>query len=295
MKDVSIIIPTYNRPDDLDVVLPFYFQDEVLEIIIIDDGSKLSYNDVIEKYIKCAPCNIIYHRNSTNMGAGASRNIGILLSKGKYILWGEDDAYLSPDYVQVLRSKIVGKQVLFGSIYYGIHPTMSEKAKEEIVKKQQSSNKYLFDYDLLEGYYRLETKNDVIVPWGHALLMVEKKAYEGVEYYEGYKVNGYREETDAQVQITRKGYDIIYTANTCCYHFPAKNKKGGQHSSNVLKFELYKIINNNIFLDRHFDFLSNKYELNNKRITLKIRFAKNIICIMLDRILTKLKREITTK
>lgn len=289
MKDVSIIIPTYNRPDDLDCVLPYYVnQPDVLEVIIVDDGSSLSYNEVIDKYKKMAKVNIVYHRNETNLGAGAGRNIGLSLTNGRYILWGEDDAFLSENYVRVLKNKIKEKEIVFGSIYYGIHPTMCADEQKKIIRSQQCSDRKLFDYENLEGYYRLKTETDVKVPWGHALLMTTKEAYTGIRYYEGYKVNGYREETDAQVQISKRGYSIIYTSETCCYHFPARNSNGGQHSSRILKYELYKIINNNIFLDRHYDFFKESFPNLRSKLAYKYSFAKMVFTSLTKRLYNKI-------
>lgn len=291
MRDVSIIIPSYNRADDLDLVLPYYLnQEDVKEIIIVDDGSSMPYKPIIDKYANKTDVELIYHKNECNMGAGAGRNIGLSLASGKYILWGEDDAFLAENYISVLKKKIDGKKVLFGSIYYGIYPNMSERQKNAVVLQQKNARKELFEYSLLEGYYRLETKSDVEVPWGHALLMVEKKAYDNVKYYEGYKVNGYREETDAQIQISKAGYSIIYTSDTCCYHFPAKNSKGGQHAANFVKFEHYKIINNDLFLNRHYEYIKTKFGLTQSLNATKRAFRKNEVFALCEKTFRKLGR-----
>lgn len=291
MKDVSIIIPTYNRPDDLACVLPYYLcQKDILEIIIVDDCSKLSYNNVIEKYKNETAVQIIYHRNDKNLGAAGGRNVGLSLAKGDFVLWGEDDAYLKPDYVEILKNKINGHKILFGSIFYGIHPDMDDKQKINLVEAQKNSPKPLFDYNLLEGYYRLDTTEDTMVPWGHALLLAPKEAYKNVRYFEDYKVNGYREETDAQVQMTKNGYDIIYTSDTCCYHFPALNKNGGQHSSKMLKYELYKVINNNIFISRHYSFLKYRYHMKNSETKTKCIYIYAVVRSLFFRAEGKIKR-----
>ena len=294
MRDVSIIIPTYNRPDDIASVLPYYLsQDDVLEIIIIDDGSSLSYENVIAKFSKDKTISIVYHKNRINMGAAASRNKGLELSRGTYVLWGEDDAYLSSNYVKTLKSKIQNNNLIaFGSIFYGIHPSMSETERQAIIAKQLASSNKLFNYELLEGYYRLNTGKDIFVPWAHALLLANKNAYNNVTYYEGYKVNGYREETDAQVQMTKNGYKILYTPDTCCYHFPARNEKGGQHSSSVLRYEFYKILNNNIFLNRHYSFLAKEYNLQCPKGCLKWKFAMNTIHSLVNRLINKCRRHL---
>lgn len=270
MVFISVIIPSYNRKKELDQVLDsYYLQKSVGEVIIIDDCSKEDYLSIIKKYRKkYKHIRTIYYRNKTNMGAGASRNIGIKLATGKWILWGEDDAFLALDYTKILLETVNNKTVAFGSIYYGITPEISEKEKKRIIMQQQKENKKLFNYDTFESYYRVKSKKKQ-VPFGHALILLERAAYDDVSYYEGYKVNGLREETDAQIQLLKKGYRIVYDSNTCCYHFPTR-KRGGQHTANKIKYDFYMIKNNNIFWDRHYDFLKKKYNLKRSKISYKL-------------------------
>ncbi len=293
MKDVSIIIPTYNRPEVLEMVLPYYFmQEDILEIIIVDDGSNLSYEKIIQQYHSHPSINFIYHKNIKNGGAAYSRNIGISLASGKYILWGEDDAFLAQDYVKVLKEKMSEKKIVFGSIYYGILPEMDRKIIDNSIRSQQSAKKELFNFKNFEAYYRLKTENDIEVPWGHALIMLPRKAYDNVKYFEGYEVNGYREETDAQVQMTQNGYSIIYTSETCCYHLPSNNQKGGQHNSGIIIFEYYKFKNNNIFLNRHYDFLKKRYKLEHSITWRKVRYLQMQLVSLFIRCFNKIKRKV---
>ncbi|MBR4237555.1 glycosyltransferase family 2 protein [bacterium] len=273
--ELSIIIPTFNRPDTLALVLDSYaIQYGLKEIIIVDDASTLSYEKTLEGFKQKYPAlSIVYHKNTKNMGAGASRNIGLSIAKGNYILWGEDDAFLSDDYSFVLFNKIQGeKKACFGSIFYGILPAMDKNEVDSAIQIQSKINKPVFDYRTLEGYYRFKNIDDSFVPWGHALIMVPREGYENVTYFEGYKVNGYREETDAQVQLIKEGYMIQYTSHTSCFHFPSINKNGGQHSKNRFKYEYYKIKNNNLFLKRHFSFLKRQYQLKGTRKSYEFRF-----------------------
>lgn len=293
-NSVSVIIPTYNRPKTLMRVIESYIkQSYVQELIIIDDGSTKKYSEVlneVEKLIEIKNIRLIYKKNGVKRGAAYCRNLGISLANCEYILWGEDDAFLSDNYVSLLMEKGDDQDIVFGSIYYDITPEMTYEEKEEIMIKQQNVNKPIFDYDIFEGYYRRSTNGFKSVPFGHALILVPKCAYRNVEYFEAYKVNGYREESDAQVQMVKNGYRILYHPKAISFHFPRKQiENGGQHNSSILRHELYKILNNNKFLDRHYDFFNKEYRLNISKFKMKVMFMMNIIKTLRARIVRKIK------
>ena len=92
---VSVIIPAYNAsqylPKCLDSVL---IQNVDAEIIVIDDGSSDQIRQVIEKYQSCPQ--LRYVRNKENIGAAASRNLGVNMSEGKYVAFLDADDWWEP-------------------------------------------------------------------------------------------------------------------------------------------------------------------------------------------------------
>jgi glycosyltransferase involved in cell wall biosynthesis len=95
--DVSIVIPTYNRPNSLRRLLNSIkaqtFQE--FEIIVVNDCSldRSAYDQVIKEYR--AGATIQYLVNARRSGAPKSRNRGILAAQGKYLaLVDDDDAWL---------------------------------------------------------------------------------------------------------------------------------------------------------------------------------------------------------
>jgi len=102
MNLVSIIIPTYNRPDYLDRLLKSIKMQTFknFEVIIIDDSSpqKSGYRKVIENYSRSIT--ICYYRNNINRGAQYCRNRGISLSKCKYIAFVDDDDEWLPNKLE---------------------------------------------------------------------------------------------------------------------------------------------------------------------------------------------------
>ena len=292
-KEVSIIIPTYNRSKTLRIVIDSYLEQESLqELIVIDDHSKDNYsnlNEYISKKCEKKGIKYIYIKNNKNLGAARTRNVGIESASGKYILWGEDDAFISKHYLKKLMTINSEKKIVLGSIYYNINKEASNIEEEK--RKQTNVEKELFNYKTLEGYYRLKIKNQKKIPFGHALILVPRVAYTNIKYYD-YKGNGYREESDAQVQMLKEGYTIAYLSDAECYHLDRNQieENSGQHQSNIFKYEFYKVLNNWIFLKRHFNFLKKEFKLPGSVLTMELIYVKEVIKIIIVKTLKKINK-----
>lgn len=281
-KFISVIIPTYNRCNILNEVLHSYiYQKNVKEIVIIDDNSTENYRNLVNYYQDLCykeNINFIYYKNGSNVGAAGCRNIGIKLCNFEYILWGEDDAFLNSDYTEVLLEKIDDKSIIFGSIYYNITISDSIEDRENKIKSQQKLNKKIFDFKYIEGYYRKKYNGLFKVPFGHSIILVPKKAYNNVEYFTDYKVNGYREESDGQIQMYNFGINIFYSSDTMCFHYPRKMTiGGGQHKHNYLKKEIYKVINNYKFINRNHEIIKEHFLVNKSKFILNLMFIFKIV------------------
>lgn len=91
---ISVVIPTYKRPDLLERLLNSIFSQTMPpdEIIIVDDHSCMDkeYINLVSEKKKIFK-NIFYIKNEFNRGAPASRNIGIKKSKSEWIAIVDDD------------------------------------------------------------------------------------------------------------------------------------------------------------------------------------------------------------
>ncbi len=99
MPSISLIIPTYNRYDDLSICILSILKQTRLpdELIIIDDGEL----DNIPHKADCEKSGIqvIYHKKDSP-GLTASRNCGVRLAKHTLIFFLDDDVELFPEYIQ---------------------------------------------------------------------------------------------------------------------------------------------------------------------------------------------------
>jgi glycosyltransferase involved in cell wall biosynthesis len=91
---LSVIIPTYNRKDILRKTLAAYCSqsapEEILEILVVDDGSTDGTDSVVAQSCEGSPIPIRYLRQD-NRGAASARNHGIREARGEIVLFGDDD------------------------------------------------------------------------------------------------------------------------------------------------------------------------------------------------------------
>lgn len=102
----SFIIPVYNRPEEIDellqslVLLDF---DTTFEVVIIEDGSSVKCEDVIEKYKEKLDISYFFKPNS---GPGDSRNYGMQHAKGEYFLILDSDCILPSNYLKEVEKSL---------------------------------------------------------------------------------------------------------------------------------------------------------------------------------------------
>ncbi|RKS50755.1 cellulose synthase/poly-beta-1,6-N-acetylglucosamine synthase-like glycosyltransferase [Gillisia mitskevichiae] len=97
--EYSFIIPVYNRPDEIRELLESMQDLDFnghFEIVIVEDGSSISSEEVIEDFK--GKLNISYYYKE-NTGPGDSRNYGMKLAKGNYFLILDSDVLLPKNYL----------------------------------------------------------------------------------------------------------------------------------------------------------------------------------------------------
>ncbi|MEO8325327.1 MAG: glycosyltransferase family 2 protein, partial [Nitrospirota bacterium] len=118
MPRVSVIIPTYRRPDFLrraiGSVLTQTFED--FELLIVDDASPDNTGQVVKGI---ADERIRYCRNEINKGGAASRNRGIKEAQSPYIAFLDDDDEWLPQKLALQVELLDQSPPKVGGIYTG--------------------------------------------------------------------------------------------------------------------------------------------------------------------------------
>ena len=102
----SLIIPVFNRPQEIDELLSSLISQNFqkpFEVVIIEDGSSISCQDVVERYKYNLDISYYYKYNS---GPGDSRNFGMLKAKGDYFIIFDSDCIIPPDYLTEVEKEL---------------------------------------------------------------------------------------------------------------------------------------------------------------------------------------------
>ena len=101
----SIIIPVYNRPDEIQELLQSLqrqtFQD--FEVIIVEDGSSKLSEKVSRDFMGRLNIKYFYKENT---GPGLSRNYGMQRASGNYFIILDSDVIVPENYMEIAHQKL---------------------------------------------------------------------------------------------------------------------------------------------------------------------------------------------
>ncbi|MBQ8949211.1 MAG: glycosyltransferase [Prevotella sp.] len=102
----SIIVPVYNRPDEVDELLQSLCDQTAkdFEVLIVEDGSQRDCKAVVDKYGDRLDVKYFMKQNS---GPGQSRNYGAERASGEYLLILDSDVVLPTGYLEAVDRSII--------------------------------------------------------------------------------------------------------------------------------------------------------------------------------------------
>jgi glycosyltransferase involved in cell wall biosynthesis len=101
----SIIVPVFNRPDEVDELLESLSSQTLkdFEVVIVEDGSQIPCKDVCDKYANILDLHYYFKENS---GPGQSRNYGVERAQGEYVIILDSDAVTPPGFMQAIDDEL---------------------------------------------------------------------------------------------------------------------------------------------------------------------------------------------
>ncbi|MBN2016604.1 MAG: glycosyltransferase [Candidatus Cloacimonetes bacterium] len=102
---VSIIVPAYNRAEEIDEFLSSFEKQtkKNFEVIVVDDGSTDSTNQVIEDHSPNLDLRYFFQQNK---GPGAARNLGMEKAKGTIFVFIDSDCTVPENYIENLSQHL---------------------------------------------------------------------------------------------------------------------------------------------------------------------------------------------
>jgi glycosyltransferase involved in cell wall biosynthesis len=99
----SIIIPLYNRPQEIDELLSTLCKQTYtqFEVLVIEDGSVKDAKAIVEKYANQLD---VKYFVKPNTGQGFSRNFGFERAKGDYFIIFDSDILVPEDYLEIVKN-----------------------------------------------------------------------------------------------------------------------------------------------------------------------------------------------
>lgn len=120
---VSVIIPTYNRAEDLDRCLKS-LQGQTyknFEVLVCDDGSTDNTKEIVEKYDSILP--IKYIKDENFGGPARPRNSGIKKAKGNAVAFLDSDDWWYPNKLEVSLKYLEKYDLVYHNLdkYYSVN------------------------------------------------------------------------------------------------------------------------------------------------------------------------------
>jgi glycosyltransferase involved in cell wall biosynthesis len=201
----SIIIPVYNRPQEVDELLESLcrqnFKD--FEVVVVEDGSSEKCDAICEKYADRLALNYYFKPNS---GPGPSRNYGAERSQGEYLIILDSDVIVPENYLETIKAELDREPCdAFGG---------PDRAHESFTPIQKAINYAMTSFFTTGGIRGGKKKLDKFYPRSFNL-GIKKSVYEALG---GFAPMRYGEDIDLSTRIFKGGYSCRLFPEAFVYH-----------------------------------------------------------------------------
>lgn len=205
MREYALIVPVYNRPDEVDDLLSSVVAQTALpaEILIVEDGSSIPCQAVVERYADRLPIRYFYIENR---GPGGARNYGAAQSRSEYLIILDSDCVLPPAYLEnVDRSIDAYRADAFGG---------ADRAHADFSAIQKAINYAMTSFFTTGGIRGSRKKLDKFYPRSFNM-GIKRSVYEALS---GFSDMRYGEDIDFSIRIFEGGYTCCYFPDAWVYH-----------------------------------------------------------------------------
>ena len=205
MPKFSIIIPVFNRPDEIDELLQSLVlqTDKDFEVIVVEDGSKIICKNIVEKYDVNLNLSYLYIDNS---GPGSARNYGAERAQGEYLVILDSDCIIPENYVASVRKELEKNPVdAFGG---------PDSALDTFTPVQKSINYAMTSFFTTGGIRGGKKKMDKFYPRSFNM-GIKQNVYKSLN---GFSKMRFGEDIDFSIRIYKAGYNVALFPSAYVYH-----------------------------------------------------------------------------
>ncbi|GIW21659.1 MAG: hypothetical protein KatS3mg068_0666 [Candidatus Sericytochromatia bacterium] len=218
---VSIIIPTYNRANNLKFCLNSltYQNFKDFEVIISDDGSTDNTEEIVESFRDKLNLRYIYLGKNRGFRAARTRNFGLKRSRGEIIIFLDSDIVVPKTYIEEhikahqKYNEIIVNSFVYRMKYYfeedlGIEPEIFIKKHKDKLNDDIKYEFNIFDKEPIEEGYFLDS-NSMSIKAKHIIS----------EGFDASFVGWGHEDTELGYRFIQKGFRFLFIKNNCeSYH-----------------------------------------------------------------------------
>ena len=201
----SIIIPVYNRPQEVDELLESLCGQtrKDFEVVVVEDGSSERCDTVCEKYADKLE---LHYHFKPNSGPGPSRNYGAERSQGEYLIILDSDVIVPVNYLEIIKEELDREPCdAFGG---------PDRAHPSFTPIQKAINYSMTSFFTTGGIRGGKQKLDKFYPRSFNL-GIKKSVYEALG---GFAPMRYGEDIDLSTRIFKGGYSCRLFPEAFVYH-----------------------------------------------------------------------------
>ncbi|MEN8118818.1 MAG: glycosyltransferase [Bacteroidota bacterium] len=201
----SIIIPVYNRPEEVEELLDTLIlqNNKNFELIIVEDGSKLKCDKIVKDSKSDFEINYFYKENG---GPASARNYGMEKANFDYFIFFDSDCLIPPNYFDIVNKSLETNYV---DAYGG--PDAAHKSFTPIQKAiSYSMTSFFTTGGIRGGNEKMEQFKPRSFNMGYS-----RKVYEQTQ---GFSNMRFGEDVDMSLKILKNGFSTKLIKEAFVYH-----------------------------------------------------------------------------
>lgn len=226
----SVVIPVYNRPDEVDELLQSLCGQtyQNFEVVVVEDGSAIPCKQVVKKYTEMLD---VHYFEKPNSGPGQTRNYAAERSRGEYLLILDSDCILPETYLAVVEAELQREPAdAFGG---------PDRAHDSFSDVQKAINYAMTSFFTTGGIRGGKKKMDKFYPRSFNM-GVRAEVYKALG---GFSAMRFGEDIDFSIRIFKGGYRCRLFPEAWVWHKRRTDLKKffkQVHNSGIARIDLYK-------------------------------------------------------